>query len=82
MLEYENVFSVLTADIFSYLQLYIEALHWGSQGTEVRENLLTEISHKPCGMHIFLQKYKEHGVVKERGEYSFKCNNRMSFNKC
>lgn len=54
MLKYGNAFSVLKAEIFSYLQLYIKTFHWGSQGTQVRENLLTEISHKSRGMHIFL----------------------------
>lgn len=49
-----NAFSLLKAEIFSYLQLYIKTLYRGSQGAEVRENLLTEISHKPGGMHIFL----------------------------
>lgn len=47
-------FLVLKAGIFSYLQLYIKTLHWGSQGTEIREHLLTEICHKPRRMDIFL----------------------------
>lgn len=37
------------------LELDVQFRHWASQCAEIRQDVVTKISHKTCGMHIFLK---------------------------